>query len=239
VIRAVRLAAILPVVMWLAACSNRVVSDTPWFSTDSDAGAPHLRSGLWVRTADKKCRFDARQPAETWPTCASGYFVRPHEMLFMNWLDTTEHGRRTHRTYYDWTSEAYVLAGGDPMINQVAGCGDLGPHRVNEDGSPVVPSDPRAYCYAVVRPTEFDAAGRIVGIVTWPVFCGPWPSTEQSDRSGHVVTATPFAGLHVVVDNCTADSEQALRAAARASMAVARSIRLEPVPAHWVRDSYH
>ena len=234
----VRIAVILPMVLWLAACSNQVVSDAPWFSNESDASAPHLKPGLWVTMTPKKCRLDERKPAETWPSCASGYVVRPHEILQMSWSDSIQHGR-TSRTYDDWTSDAFVLVSGDPMIEQSAGCRNLvSTRRVNEDGSRVTPHDPNAYCYAAVQPTAFDAAGQIVAIVTWPVFCGPWPSTEQSNRSGHAVTATPFAGLHVVVDNCTADSEKALREAASASKALAIGL-MEPGAAHWVRDGWH
>jgi hypothetical protein len=99
--------------------------------------------------------------------------------------------------------------------------------------------DPYGYCYDAVRPTRFDDAGQIVAAVSWPVFCGPWPSAEQSDRTGRTVTVEPFRGLHVVHENCTADSEHTLRDAAKASEAVATTTGLGPAEAHWVRDGYH
>jgi hypothetical protein len=237
-----RIAVLLPLMLLLGACSNRVVSDSPWFTREAEANAPHLRPGLWVEmTTVKKwateCRFDERKPLDTWPDCASGYLVRSGEVLELSWSESTEQGR-TIRTY-DWSSRVHVLAAGDPRIDQVEGCqGLLKPRQEVPVGSSQ-PVDPDGYCYDAVRPTKFDAAGQIAAIVTWPVFCGPWPSKKQSDRTGREVTDRPFPGLHVVYENCTAESETALRKAARASERVAVSAGLWPVEAHWVRDDAH
>jgi hypothetical protein len=227
-----RRAPLLPLTLLLTACSNQVVSDSPWFTKAAEANAPRLRPGLWVAmgVTGKPCRFDERKPAEAWPDCASAYVVRGEETLRPSWVETTERGRRV-RTYFDWDSRTHVLAAGDPRIDQVEGCPELAV-------GPKPSRDPHGYCYDAVRPTKFDAAGQIVAVVTWPVFCGPWPSKEQSDRMGRTVTVAPFPGLHVVYENCTADSETALREAAKASEAVANSIGLGRAEAHWVRDDY-
>lgn len=232
---------LLPMLLLLGGCSNQVFSETPWFAKEAEADAPRLRAGLWVATRPsirgKECRFDDRRPSETWPDCASYYIVREGEVLSLGWLETTQHSRSV-RTY-DWNSVAHVLAAGEPRIDQAASCrGRLAPLPVPDDGLQA-PADPRRYCYEAIRPTKI-VAGEIVAVETWPVVCGPWPTQEQSDRAGgKVVTASPFSGLHIVNDNCTAESVDALREAAKASEAIAIKMHFGPQEAHWVRDDYH
>lgn len=119
-----RIAVLLTLLSLLTACSNRVVSDSPWFSKESEANTPRLKSGLWVAIRppalrEKNCRFDERKPLETWPNCVSGYVVRDGKVLELDWVQWTERGR-TVRTY-DWDSTAHVLSAGDPRIDQVEG----------------------------------------------------------------------------------------------------------------------
>ena len=218
----------------LVGCSNRVVSDEPWFTHD-EANAPRLRPGLWIeRSAD--CRVDESQPSERWPACAREFVVREHDVLHLNWSEANGRERS-----YDWRSAAYVLAAGDPVIQQVTPCYALGPQPAASETMDTPPPrlDPRAYCYSAMRPTRFDSAGWIVSFEGWPVYCGPWPTEEEAERSGGNVTLAPFPGLHVVYENCTAENEEALRMAARASEAMTGSGVPGRVSAHWVRDGYH
>ena len=241
-VAAMRAIAALSLGAALVGCSNRVVSDEPWFTHD-EASAPRLRPGLWIdRSAD--CRVDESQPSERWPECAQYFVVREHDVLDLDWT-----GGARDRSY-EWSSAAYVLAPGDPLIQQVTPCtalglapafasppGDAPPSRSTDTPPPRL--DPRAYCYSAMRPTRFDSAGRIVSFEAWPVYCGPWPTEEEAERSGGNVTLAPFPGLHVVYENCTAENEEALRMAARASEAMTGSGVPGRVSAHWVRDGYH
>ena len=234
-----RSAMLLTMMVLLGACSNRVVSETPWFSKEAEADAPHLRPGLWVATSgtlvagSKMCRFDERKPSETWPDCASSYLVRDGELLQLAWLDSTKHGR-TLRTY-EWERRTHLLATGSPRISQVEGCPEVQREFSNLPDGSSKPKDPYAYCYDAVRPTMFDRDGHITATLTWPILCGPWPSKDQE---GPAVTAMPFAGLHIVHSNCIAESEAALRNAAALSEAV--SVKIGFVgETHWVRDGYH
>jgi hypothetical protein len=253
-----RIALILPLMLTLAACNNLdvVVSDSPWFTREAAAHAAHLRPGLWVRlapgeAADPTCNFDEREPLESWPDCVSGHVVHDSEMLFLRVSETDVDGQTTRS--YDWQSTSYVLADGDPRIEQLADC--FGP-------APDAPG----YCYKAVRPTIFDRDGQIVAFNMWPVWCAPVSivtvhqestttdaaksesasapvqSEEQDERQIGTAAATPapagaepFPGLHLDGGLCVADSEESLRNAARASerVAAARSGLLE---AHWVRD---
>src|SRR5262249_47973176 len=78
-------------------CSNRVVSDEPWFSRD-EQHAPRLRPGLWVQRSDSECSFDESQPAAAWPDCATSFVVRERDILHLNWVETRSATER-ERTY--------------------------------------------------------------------------------------------------------------------------------------------
>ena len=219
----------------LAGCSNRVVSNEPWFSREEHA--PRLRPGLWVQQVDSECAFDERQSAEAWPDCATSFVVREQDILHLNWVET-ETATTRERTY-NWSSVAYVLVSGDPMIQQVSPCRDLGPQQVNAEGEPVPETiDPRAYCYFALRPERFDAAGQVESFVGWPVYCGPWPTEEEAERLGRAATGAPFPGLHVVYENCTAENSEAIRLAARASEPIAGDTT-GLFSARWVRDGHN
>jgi hypothetical protein len=97
---------------------------------------------------------------------------------------------------------------------------------------------PSAYCYTAIRPTQLGSDGKIIAYVAWPVLCGPWPKPKK-DGSGGNVTDAPFPGIHVIDEDCSADSVAALRGAAKASEAYA--MRVGPpiyIHAHRVRDGY-
>jgi hypothetical protein len=220
-------------VAFVMGCSNRLVSDQPWFARD-EQHAPQLRPGLWLQKDDPDCTFDERQPAEMWPDCATSFVVREQDILLLTWVETGSAMERT-RTY-DWTSLAYLLVSGDPIIQQITPCRALAPEEVHAgDGSAL---DPRSYCYSALRTERVDASGRVVSIWAWPVYCGPWPTQEEAERLGRAVTTAPFPGIHVVQENCVADSADDVRMAARASEEIAET-SLGLVPAHWVRDGYN
>jgi hypothetical protein len=241
-----RIALILPLLLLLAACNNHVVSETPWFTRSVDG--PRLKPGLWMIAgpaptgAYRGCRFDERKPAYTWPACAEWYVVRDSDLLRL---------KRTEASWYeypdyDWDRTAYVLAPGALMISQTEGCKALNiMYEPGPDGG-MVPLDPSAYCYDALRPTRFDAEGRITAVLTWPIFCGPWAPDEQGIPNIGSPTVAPFPGLHMVHDNCTAESEEALRQGAASSEAIVnaapefgpRGLGPSRVAARWVRDDY-
>lgn len=220
----------------VAGCSNRVVSNEPWFARE-EQHAPRLRPGLWVQQSGSECSFDESAPAEAWPDCATSFVVREQDILQLNWVET---GSATERQRtYDWSSVAYVLVAGDPIIQQVTPCPELGLQQANVDGGATPPvSDPRAHCYSALRPERLDALGDVESFVGWPVYCGPWPTEEESERLGRVVTTAPFPGMHVVYENCTAENTEAIRTAARASEEIAEN-GIGLVSAHWVRDGHN
>jgi hypothetical protein len=264
----VRIALILPLVLALAACNSLdfavvpfVSSDSPWFTREAGANAAHLRAGVWVmlapgEAADPTCSFDEREPMESWPDCVAGQVVHASEILSLHVSETDVDGQTTRS--YDWQRTRYVLADGEPRIEQLAGCFEPAP-------------DASVYCYEAVRPTIFDRDGRIVAFNMWPVLCAPGviaavhqeratdaaaaaaesaepdepqtrtaaatsaPSEEPSQGTAGTAGAEPFPGLHRAGGQCVADSEESLRNAARANEAVTAA-RSGIIEAHWVRD---
>jgi len=227
----------------LAGCSNRVISDEPWFHEEPTGTRPRLRDGVWI-SVEPHCKVDETQPAERWPACATWHYQRGDQSLSVQW-DEEGAGRLRRRTYNDWSVVEGLLVSGDPLIGQETDCSraredapiddaaapvaDAAPLREPPVAAP--PPNPN-FCYDGVRATAFDDAGRIIAIEGWPVFCGPWP------REGGNVTDKPWPGLVLVDDNCTAASEAAVRDAAKRSRAVALATQLIG-RSHWVRDSYH
>jgi hypothetical protein len=233
-----RFALTLSSLLLLAACDNQVVSESPWFTKAAEAGAPRLRSGLWITTypSQKKCRFDERRPSEAWPDCAGVFVVRDDEVLTLRRVDTD--GNSKTRTY-DWTRAIHILAAGDPRIDQFAGCGEGSDESADGPAGPNASPEADRYCYDAVRPTRIDN-GEIVAVESWPILCGPWPiNAQDGSQDADAVTTQPFPGLQMVDRDCTADSESDLRAAARASEAIAIAMPFGAARAHWVRNGYH
>ena len=244
-----RLLVLLMSSLLFGACTNMVRSETPWFSPADAAGAPALREGVWA-AGHPDCRFDPDRPLEQWPACAEGRVVREGEEFRLNFIESVDgHGRR--RRSYDWSSEAFVLAVGEPRIHQRA-CGEPPSGRRAEDatGEPVADAAVDAldeavsrlvYCYAGLRADTLDAEGRIVAFTTWPIWCGPLPQRAEG-QEGANVTDTPFPGLTVVGEHCIAQDIDALRAAATASETLHTSDRPGEPPPHprfrWIRDGW-
>lgn len=231
----------------LGACSNRVVSEMPWFREEATETRPKLREGVW-RYENPRCKIKEAEPAEQWPTCASWSYLRGNQSLSPQWSEEGT-GRNRRRTYGVWSATESVTVSGDPIISQSNDCSlavkvesageNIEAEREDaaapapESGPPASVQRPRAnFCYGAVRPTAFDGTGRITAAETWPVLCGPWP------RKGGNVTDRPWRGLFVVGDNCYATSETALREAARRSHEAALALQMI-ARLHWVRDGYH
>jgi hypothetical protein len=256
----VRLLVLLLSSLLLAACTNMVRSQTPWFGAADAAGAPSLRDGVWAAAASD-CRFDASRPLEQWPDCAHGRVIRGGEELGLNSSGSVDEHGRLVQADYDWSSEAFVLAAGDPRIHQSA-CGaprsgkpekaaDAAATALDEGAAPATaapgPTEASAvdeavsrlvYCYAGLRADVLDAEGRIVAFTTWPIWCGPFPRRAEGE-SGPNVTETPFPGLSIVGEHCVADDVAALRAAATASQTLLASGHpLGPARFRWVRDGW-
>jgi hypothetical protein len=231
----------------LGACSNRVVSEVPWFRQEATETSPKLREGVW-RYENPRCKTHEAEPAERWPTCANWRYQRGNQGLSPQWTEEGT-GRHRRRIYDAWSATENVVVAGDPLISQSTDCplmpkalaaDEATPAELGAAPPPAPPSDPPVsaapahaiFCYDAARATGFDAEGRITALETWPVLCGPWP------RKGGNVTDRPWPGLSIVEDNCNAASEAALRAAARRSHDVALSRRFI-ARLHWVRDGYH
>lgn len=198
----------LCVVLLLGGC-NRVHTDHPLFFASDAPDAPRLRDGVWlIEDGDDDCRFDERKPATRWPDCADWMLVRGGEMLG---YDREEGGPG------EWTSLAFVLAAGDPLVLQIA---------MTDEGKP-------DYQYFGIE-GEAAVDGRITALVSWPVQCGPPPPKAAAGEKPRYVTLEPLPGMTLADDSCTADSAGTVRNAARAS----RAWEPEPGMARWVRDGY-
>lgn len=261
-----RVLALLMSSLLLAACTNMVRSQAPWFDPINAAGAPPLRDGVWAAVAPD-CRFDADRPLEQWPGCAQGRVIRGGEQLALNSVRSEDADGRQTWAQYDWSSEALVLAAGDPRINQRA-CGEplgekaeVAPAAArnvaasrNEDGSPATPAaEPTGrspideavsrliYCYAGVRAEVLDPEGRIVAFTTWPIWCGPLPRRAEGEKD-FTVTDAPFPGLTVLGEYCVAEDAAALRRAAVASETLLGSEEVNGTPGlarfRWIRDGW-
>jgi hypothetical protein len=235
-----RLALIAAFGLAASACSNQVISETPWFAPGGENQITAFSNGLWLRVAgpndtvsplgevrvraDGECRFNRNRPVARWPDCAEWHVVRGDQMLDYQLTGETDR--------YAWHAFEPVIAAGSPMILQFGECpvaeSDL-------TGQPVVGRDEdmrMAFCYRALEPVARYAEGLITSYARWPIYCGPL--AEDSETG---VTATPWPGLTVRGRMCFADDEAALRNAARLSRALAEENgRVERF--EWVRAGY-
>lgn len=205
----------------LAAC-NLITTETPLFTAADAAPTPPLREGIWAGV-EKDCRYDESRPVASWPKCADWFLVRGDVVSHYDAeKDAWEHASfRNGRlaTFEDgaWNEEGgFLLVGGDPMIGQ------LGSEKEGE---------PKAYFYMGLRP-RLDDAGRVIEMSLWPVLCGPPPPAPKEGEKPVYATQNPFPGLTMVENNCTTSSQDALRAAARASEGLDATVPT----ARWLRD---
>jgi hypothetical protein len=156
---------------------------------------------------DPDCPVEETKPLVEWPKCAGGLVIKDGVA-----------------GYYDrdsgapvWSTQPIVLTAGDPRIAQAQAA-------VSGD----VKMDFRPYIYAGVRSDRTDNEGRIVALSLWPVQCGPPPAGDSAEGTAH-----PLAGMEMKPGDpvCTTTSPNALRAAAKASLAWSPKL----LTAHWVR----
>jgi hypothetical protein len=189
---------------------------------------------LWV-SADPDCKVDTAKPAERWPECAGASFVRGNQTFRMEW-GTEGEGRRKRRAFVRWSADRSLIANGEPLIGQLEQeaiseapeVSEPSPEEVIEIGE-----EPSwRYMYFAIRPTAFDENGNVVAFENWAIQCGPLPETAP-EGEGSNVTETPFPGLTIVGNNCTANSVDALRRAAVLSEALDTAGRSQ-----WVREGW-
>ena len=201
----------------LAGC-NALATKDPLFSSADEAGAPKLKPGVWAMdvTSDEKCRFDERRPLYGWPSCANGFAVLPGGAVG---------GYETRDGKLVLAMTPYILAAGDPPIFEM---------RDSASGQSAQPLLDR---YAGMRPTRLDDRGRAIAIRYWTVLCGPPPPSDakRPDGSQRYGALQPFPGLTMDAseNDCTTDSRDAARAAAKASEALTPADN--QIGAHWVR----
>jgi hypothetical protein len=206
--RMVRAALAMAAALFLAGC-NTVVTPQPLFTLADQGAGPGARTGVWRFDTTDDCKIDEARPLGEWPACANGLVIQDGGMA----------------GFYDrsggasvWTVEPMLLVPGQPLVIQA---------RITASGDMKLEGKP--YGYFGGRVTKTDARGRIIGFNTWPVQCGP-PPTEE----GAMLTKKLLPGLTAKGDDafCATTSVDALRNAARASEAWARTV----TEAHWVRD---
>jgi hypothetical protein len=194
----------------LSAC-NWVVTKAPLFGPGDQAGAPHLRSGVWSAGSSSDCTFDERKPITAWPDCAGRMVIKDGR-----WMTLDKKGGR-----WTWTSLSVVLAGGAPQVLQVA---------PDADGK----SPDAGYSYYGVAAAQRDRSGRITTFRTWPVLCAPPAPQAKAGDTGPPPVTHPFPGLTMDANDsdCTTASRDAVRQAADASQLWSETT----FAAHWVRD---
>jgi len=227
-----RLALALLGLICLCAC-NVVLTKTPLFAAQDAAGAPTLRPGVWVFAHEAGCKFDERQPFLDWPNCAGGGLVGLNDIA----------GQKQNAAKGVLEHTPVILASGDPRVLQLqisidvsagASASASGDATAAASASATGPQA-MPWGYGAVRPTLHDDQGRITAFSFWPILCGPPPPKKGKDDLGLSGTEHPLPGLTMQDNNtdCTTDSKDALRGAARASEAWADKPLAQ---AHWVRD---
>jgi len=202
----------------LCAC-NVVTTKAPLFvKADAEHGAK-LRPGVWAAQPSGDCALDEKQPLPSWPNCANGFVVVD---------DGTIAGYEQKDGKPVWSTTEALVAGGDPLIFQI--------HLVSDTSMGAM--TPEGYIYAGMEPTKRDAQGRVVATTSWAVVCGPPPPADTKAPNGdpRMGTLKPFDGLIMDAqgNDCTTDSKEVLRAAAKASHKITPAEQLSAM--HWVRD---
>lgn len=114
-----------------------------------------------------------------------------------------------------------LIAAGDPLIAQY--------HPKSEK------NEAGGYVYGALRPTRTDAEGRVVGVETWLVECGPSPpppNGQKPAKPGAWLTRKLLPGLKADGDNCLARDPKVVRSAATANLAWQK-----PQATRWIRDA--
>lgn len=207
-------------VLLLGAC-NRVHSPEPLFSQADGVAAPALREGVWLVDGVsyaleplgrvERCKVDTSKPVTRWKTCATWLLIRDGQILQLS----------TDRKEPEWAVISYLAVSGAPQILQVV------------DPS-VDPGTLPMFDYFALTPTQVDAEGKAIAFESWPVQCGPNPPPTKKGENQRYLTLELNPGLIEDGNNCTAQSKEAVRAAAEAS----RSWQGEPMRARWIRDTY-
>ena len=215
----------------LGAC-NVVVTKEPLFAQADSAGAPTLRPGVWLIFEQPDCKVDTAKPFVDWPDCAGGGLVGNGEIT----------GHKSGAPRDELEKTPIVLAAGDPRIAQVPVDVDVSAQASASASGGATASasasgggQARPYAYAALRPTKFDAQGRITAFRFWPVDCGPPPPKDKNGADVAAGTLHPLPGMEMKPGDafCSTHSKDALRTAAKASEAWADG----PIPeAHWLRD---
>jgi hypothetical protein len=216
----------------LGAC-NVVLTKAPVFAQADSAGAPTLRPGVWLLFEQPDCKVDTSKPFVDWPDCAGGALVGEGQIA--------GHKSGAPRDVLEKTP--VVLAAGDPRIAQLPVDVDVSAQASASASGDATASasasgggHDRPYAYAAVRPTRFDAEGRITAFRFWPVDCGPPPPKDKNGADVAAGTLHPLPGMQMKPGDafCTTGSKAAIRAAAKASEAWADG----PIPeARWLRDA--
>jgi hypothetical protein len=232
--RTLRLACIGIGLALLSAC-NVVLTKTPLFTQADAVGAPQLRPGVWLFFQQPDCKVDESKPFTEWPDCAGGGLVSAGSVK----------GHKAGTPPDQLEDTPVVLAAGDPRIFQAQVDVDLSAQAsasVSGEGTTASSStssssaSAKPYGYAGVRPTKFDAQGRIVAFALWPVQCGPPPPKDKDGNDTAAATLKPLPGIEMKPGDavCTTNSVPALRGAAKASEAWAPG---PTASSHWVRDA--
>lgn len=192
----------------LCAC-NVVLSEEPLFGEADAAKAPPFRDGAWI-SLTAECLAKWTGPAAPPPACAEHGEVRDGRLVPPD----------------DPAMGLVVAGGGEPLIVQV--------RFTQHDATAGRPID--VHLYGAMKPTRFDAEGRVVEVRRWLVLCGEPPESAGMDslRREEHLTIRPLPGLMIdkELGVCRAESTEVVRNAARASEAW----DLEGGLARWVAD---
>lgn len=198
---------------------NTVYSEEPLFTAEDAAGAPPLRTGLWMAyqvEGDEPCRFDPNRPVRKWPDCAGWVLVRERDILQL-----VESGKERV-----WVSHAFILASGQPRILQTTWLLSGADHEGGGTNSE----------FSAVVPIGHDESGRISDYRTWEAQCGPRNTTEYPPESGpHPTTLAPLPGLVMSEDGNSCEAKD--REAVRGAIAASEAWDINRNAARWVREA--
>lgn len=212
-----RLVGLIAASLTLGAC-NLVVSQTPMYAVADAAHAARLRPGVWA-SPKEGCEFKASDPAAQWPECASGGIIDDEAIRQIP-------GTQSQPAQVKVDHFPYILAAGDPRVLQL------------EVSFAVDPKQPpkTLFYYVGLKPTGYDADGRITAAEVWAIQCGPPPPpAKQGDQidPSEMVTKQPLPGMKVDDSGlCSPADKTAIFAAAKPSRAWA-----DPVGVlKWIKD---
>jgi hypothetical protein len=212
---------------------NTVVSDRPLLMARD--GQPHLKVGLWRQAEEADCSFDETQPLQRWPDCASALYFDGKAMTLPDEFRKRDRRRaKAGGGHPGPVSTPFVIEMGPPLVGQAE---QAQPRKKRSKRLKTI------YWYFLIQPTDMARDGTIKTFEMVAVSCGPVENYRMVPQGGttsvegkSMITRHPLAGLKMVEGNCMTNDRQALFAAARGAVELAKVNNMRPSHYQWVRE---